>query len=209
MFGKNKETTTKKLVLSPTEYMAIDDSGNFESFCLNRLLKNNTEVKSGKTIFITMLGHDIPFYVKSCTPENSIIDKKTEIEITKFTRSDMTLEEAGLSLFTDSGVVKQLIFKLIKHHWITEENGLAIWKEFRKRQKENKIDSNDKKGAEITVSCSRCGTHSKYILDKNDIESVEKGNKFEIICTERKCQKKIDATEKIKEIIKDLDIFKD
>ena len=125
---------TKQVTLAPLD-CNLNVDHVFTAFCLKRL--QNVEVKLKKTVSVCILGHKIQFLVKQCSPEHSKIGKKTKLILLRFnTRSDMTLEETTLNIFMTDEEAKHLLSRMILKKLITEKNGIAIWKEFKKQQKQ-------------------------------------------------------------------------
>lgn len=133
MAAKNEnKPITDSVTLAPFDFkLNVDDE--FVDFCKNKL--QGTEVSTGKTVIVKIIGHAIRLHVKRCTPENSKIGKHTDVVLLRFdTRSDMSLTETSINIFMTDDQVKKIISDLIVDTIITEENGIALWKEFKQHQ---------------------------------------------------------------------------
>lgn len=132
----NEKPSTKELSIAPVGFPLQPADEGFTEFCLNRLAKQKVEVETGKRLVILMLGHSIPFTVKSCTPEKSVVNKHTKLVILSNCKNPITtLENAHINIFMTDDEVKKILSSLIKGEFTTKENAVAIWKEFKKGQK--------------------------------------------------------------------------
>jgi len=149
MLGRKseKKQATEKLVLALVDNRLFLGNYNypdkkFSATCLKKII--GTEVKTRKIIPIGFLGHPIFFTVISCSPENSIVNKKTKFElIKKYTYSDMTLEESGINISLEDSQVDAILSSLVQFGCITIGNRYTIWNEFKKRQGELEVKQND------------------------------------------------------------------
>lgn len=86
---------------------------------------------------ITISEHKILFKIKSCEPTPSVVCLATELTILKInTREDMKLSETDINVFMTDEAVKGILARMIYEEYITELNGIKIWREFKQYQKE-------------------------------------------------------------------------
>lgn len=143
---------TEKLTLAPIG-LRLNVDHKFTAFCLKWLSKHETEVETGKQVTIVLLGHKILFVIKDCTPEKSVVDLKTKLTILSInTRSDMPLEETGLNVFMTDEMAKAVLSNMIVGEEITEDNGIALWKEFKKRQSESLQETTRQFHSKVSVA---------------------------------------------------------
>jgi hypothetical protein len=115
--------------------MRLNVDAEFEAFVKSKAQKQ--EVEPNKLLFVIILKHKIPFKVKCCAPEHSIIGKETKLTILNVdTRTDMALKETGLNIFMTDERVRKVLCEWVVEERLTEDNAVKLWKELKKQQLE-------------------------------------------------------------------------
>ena len=131
----NKLPQTEKMVLAPID-QKLNVDNEFALFCFNRI--QTVEVTQGEILTIAILQHKIRFRVKSCVPEKSVVGIDTKLNVLPFdTRSNMTVDEAGINIFMSDEELKKILSALVREIIITEQNAIQIWSTVRAKQRIN------------------------------------------------------------------------
>jgi hypothetical protein len=122
----------KKVVIAPID-LTLKVDQDFLNFCKNKL--KGLDVEPDKIIVMKVLRKPIRFEVKECAPKKGKIGEKTELIILpRNPLANVTYECTQINAFMTDGQVKQILSDMVLNSEITEENGMKLWQEFKKRQ---------------------------------------------------------------------------
>lgn len=79
-FKREEKAVLRKIVLAPVD-MRISVDDDLVRFVKEKLLSIKEPTGHGRYLKISLLGHEIPFYVLSSEPSLGIIGEETEVEL--------------------------------------------------------------------------------------------------------------------------------